>query len=277
MWASIGRTPTAHQPACRQHGSLRSLRSAPPPMPHAQMPRHGSHGSGMEPPPAKTHTRRPMAAWVRRFRRDPPLPREQRLPCALDPVVDPAADAALLHERDLSADALLAEAQRVIASLGAQSANMPASSASTASTTRAAAAPLPAGALQRSVLTAPTLPAPPCVPAGRCHLAAAQLHGGLGPGSTPAWDSAAVSSSSSAATGGEHGSEDGSEDDDGDLLERWRCRQRAQKARLLHSVMLRWRHTWHAFAEELHTHVRTAAGTRPSAQGFRCHRDGHDG
>jgi len=63
-------------------------------------------------------------------------------------------------------------------------------------------------------------------------VAAARLHEEFGAGSVLAWDSAAASSSSSGATGGEHGSEDGCEDDDGDLLERWRRRQRAQKVRL---------------------------------------------
>ena len=172
-----------------------------------------------------------MAAWVRRFRRDPPLPRELRLPCALDPVPDPAADPPLHRQQDLSADALLAEAQRVIASLGAQAAAVvPASgAASVAGTHDPAALPLSEPS-QRSTLSAPTLQMRQSAQEISAPMAGLHLCAEAAPHAALAWDSGS-GSSPSAATEGEQGS-DGCEDDE-DLLERWRRRQRAQKARLL--------------------------------------------
>ena len=240
MWAAAGRMSTARQPAFLQHGVSPPLRSAPPPIPHAQMSCRGSYGAQWDPAMAVIDTRRPMAAWVWRFRHDPPLPREQRLPCALDPSVSPIALAAVQRERDLSADALLAEAQRVIASLGVQPAIGPASAAGSAHGARAPGLTSPMVS-QPSALLAPMAHARRFVPGmagGRDRRPEVQLRGEPAPDALSAWDSGAVSSSSSAVTGSEQAS-DGSEDDE-DLLERWRQRQWAQKARMLQ------RHTcWH--------------------------------
>jgi len=225
VWASAVRMSVRLQPALHQHAMT-------PPAPPllvspVQLSARDRRGPSTTLSSVGTDHRRPMAAWVRRFRHDPPLPRQQRLPCTLDPGVGPAAASALQHQRELSADALLAEAQRVIASLGMHPAAYSASAGGSACRTRALAASMSPAASQRGVLPAPTLPTRPCVLAGSGQMAAAQQRRELGAGSVLAWDSAAISSSSGGATGGEHGS-DGYDDD---LLERWRRRRRAQQAR----------------------------------------------
>ena len=229
VWASIGRMCTAPLPLSRQHGIPAPQSSMPPPEPHPHALRLHGRVAGQA-PSAISEVRRPLAAWVRRFRRDPPLPRGQRLPYAPDPAAGLATEEpAPRHDGGRSADALLEEAQRAIASLGSHQAPNPDSAAGLSEQpSDRASLPLSAN-LHGQLPPAITVQRRRFVAAGidllaeRRRQTEARRSGAdsvIAAGS--AWD--AVSDSEDDSGGRTEDHEDGE-----DLLERWRRRQHAHK------------------------------------------------
>ncbi len=182
------------------------------------------------PAAVESSARRPLAAWVRRFRQDPPLPRAERLPYGLQPDKGGAPTGSSLHrELERSADALLEEAQRAIACLDSTS-----GTARLSGTSETAAARLVGPVPTNKSAPASTLHAQwQSVASGPHSSTVADLMG------LENWQGAAAwlpkPSGTLLETLGPHAEARGrpvrgDADDDGeDLLERWRRRKRAQE------------------------------------------------
>ena len=241
-------TSAGHQPsplaACASQqptGSLwlrhrRGLCSSPPPSQTWATAHRSSSGNGV-PTAAAGDARRPLAAWVRRFRQNPPLPREERLPYTL-PYTRYSGDGgastgvALQQELERSAEALLEEAQRAIACLDSapgavRLAGVPAAVAELAGMTTLRGSG-PGSCVQDSPRWAASAPRRPD------SLSAADfvgLEAGQGAKTCPAGPGRALETLAPHAvvqgTPAENMLRDF--DDREDLLERWRRRKRAQE------------------------------------------------
>ena len=228
----------------RRRGS--PARSPPSSRSRAPMPQR-SCGS-RAPAAAESDARRPLAGWVRRFRRDPPLPREERRPYTLHAGDEGAPrERALQRELERSADALLDEAQRAIACLDSAPALL------VGHLKTAAAPPADSAALGRLAPGAHTRESPlPAAPVPSRSAAAESV-------GHEAWQGAKTSISGdsgrglatlrSPAAAGQHPADGGGTgigDDGEDLLERWRRSRRAQQvcALLPPQSGILWFMTW---------------------------------
>ena len=229
----LGQLSDAAASGCHQR-SVATYASTRQPTTNEWLRRRSGTCDGRSAAAAADGDRRPLAAWVRRFRQGPPLPRAERMPYTLHPSDGGAAvERDMQRELERSADALLEEARRAIACLD------PATGAARSAGTldRAAAQPaahaLVGGSRPSSRVDEPSRKAA----AGANKFRAAEPMGSAprqwaGTPPCSVWALEALQAQEFAqgtpAKSGGCGREDGE-----DLLERWRRRRRAQEVTVL--------------------------------------------